>query len=65
MTLQLQIPSCVMNFLQHSHFHRRQEEATMEETVNGGGQHEEPRGTNGQVSDNGSNETDAGGLGQA
>ncbi|ROT64918.1 caspase 2 [Penaeus vannamei] len=37
----------------------------MEETVNGGGQHEEPRGTNGQVSDNGSNETDAGGLGQA
>ncbi|XP_037804964.1 caspase-1-like [Penaeus monodon] len=36
----------------------------MEETVNGGSQHDEPRGTNGQVGDPGSSETDAGGLGR-
>ncbi|XP_037804763.1 caspase-1-like [Penaeus monodon] len=36
----------------------------MEEIVNGGRQHDEPRGTNGQVGDPGSSETDAGGLGR-
>ncbi|XP_063603069.1 caspase-1-like isoform X1 [Penaeus indicus] len=41
-----------------------QEEAAMEETINGGSQHDEPKGTNGQEGDNGINETDAGGLGE-
>ncbi|XP_047488846.1 caspase-1-like isoform X2 [Penaeus chinensis] len=38
---------------------QRPPEATMEDTISGGSQLDEPRGTNGQVGDSGSSETDA------